>query len=1044
VTGNLACHGQESEFACLSEQFLDALPKAIGDGWNGRLFLVPGDRDIDPEGSPPPQTLLAGDNQESFWDASEQGAKLRRWVWGRFEAYSVMEQRYARSDGEWLKQPGGHFVEIWNRGDGTDTGADGQETRIGVVGLNTAWIARAEEDAGQLSPGRPLVSAGLDAIADCSVRFVLGHHPLEWFTDEDSEAIRKLFAQHHVIYLHGHADRQRRRPGKGGGPAFLTLQSGCSFLPDPPDAWRQGLVWGTVDWANQAVLVEPRRWSQEAQGFICDPDAFPVRRRIADTETWSFPFPGTTMKPATEKPSMSGGAAGKGKTKGKAAQSHAEKSDGKSTTADASTKTKGKDAKAKDKDTGKAKASAETRSATEQEPVGPVQEPKGWRFIDAAGLAGLQATAPDPEHLLGFIDGIGPGPEVALSAAVPVRTVVTDALSRFLAARTKAERPCILLIEGPAGDGKTTAFFQVLSRLIETGDVGEVLWRERLQGRLPTEFVQKLARRPGACLIAVDDADNVTNDLTNALKTLQKAGRSDIHFIVGVRALSRGGGNREQEWQQSAILIRLHVRDLEAEDAGRIWSFWNEVGDPALGDWAGQPMEQAVNAITDTFARERKNTEEGALLGALLKVRTQSAPSDYGHRLLGPLNEQGAPGGTLLAGFAYIAQMHAEGFGFLSRTVLAAMLECDDRTCDQEVIVPLQEQGMVIATGQFIQTRHRRIAEISVKTLEEDGYAEALEDNLVGMVRTAILLFQRGHTVPNINAWQFQIADHYSKQGRHATAIRLARAVQESDRDNVQYLVHLSRVLRRAGRAGEALALFQAASPDPRDPRSFYQEWGAASSAAGEYPLGVWMLGMALADGGPPPDLELVRHALAGLGTAFRDLHEQTKDKRFMQARGAVGQMGLRLKSDDRSRQKFQKHRESAEQAGVGELTVDYAVGAIKAAVARGSDLYDGEDAIDMEERFPDPYALSYRTLSTILHNPQAAAKPVQTAGGGSGGGDHGRSGGKGRGQEGGGRDRDRDRERDRDRGKPRGGRGGKPGGGPGGGRGRGQPGGSR
>ena len=61
--------------------------------------------------------------------------------------------------------------------------------RIGVAGINTAWLSKDDQDKERLTPGVPLAEAALDRIKGAEVRFVLGHHPLTWLVEEHAERL---------------------------------------------------------------------------------------------------------------------------------------------------------------------------------------------------------------------------------------------------------------------------------------------------------------------------------------------------------------------------------------------------------------------------------------------------------------------------------------------------------------------------------------------------------------------------------------------------------------------------------------------------------------------------------------------------------------------------------------------------------------------------------------------------------------------------------------------------------------------------------------
>ena len=161
---------------------------------------------------------------------------------------------------------------------------------IGVVGLNTAWLCKDDNDKGKLTPGYRLVEAVLKKIETCQIKIVLGHHPLSWWQDNEETNIRRLFAQHHVIYLHGHKHKSEGRFEEGGVDQFLVLQAGAAFQAREHEQWVNGFSWGELDPAAAEVRIAPRYWINGE--WPPDMSAITLKRRIGETDWWQFPVPG--------------------------------------------------------------------------------------------------------------------------------------------------------------------------------------------------------------------------------------------------------------------------------------------------------------------------------------------------------------------------------------------------------------------------------------------------------------------------------------------------------------------------------------------------------------------------------------------------------------------------------------------------------------------------------------------------------------------------------------------------------------------------------
>lgn len=162
-------------------------------------------------------------------------------------------------------------------------------TRIGVAGINTAWLSKDDSDKERLTPGFELTEAALSKLADCQVRFVLGHHPLYWLQADQERRLRALFGHHRVIYLHGHLHKTEARREDGAGQDFLVLQSGAAFQARDDEPWRNGVLWGEIDLAAGQVRVSPRFWSPDNYDWPVETGRFPERLKLPDGEWWAYP-----------------------------------------------------------------------------------------------------------------------------------------------------------------------------------------------------------------------------------------------------------------------------------------------------------------------------------------------------------------------------------------------------------------------------------------------------------------------------------------------------------------------------------------------------------------------------------------------------------------------------------------------------------------------------------------------------------------------------------------------------------------------------------
>jgi calcineurin-like phosphoesterase family protein len=282
ITGDVAQSGKSNHY----DEFIQNFNIYFSDRFDGHkipVYIVPGNHDTDVENAPGVQAYDLLKMEPHFFDASPQGKQLRARITPRFESY--IKAGISELGGEWLASEAGAFIEqVEIRG-----------CRVGVVGINTAWVSQGEDDRYRLTPGRAIIERALERIRDCELRIVLGHHPLDWFTPEEEKAAHALFKKYNIIYLHGHLDKNHPYRNKDTTHLFLPLQAGVCFNPAPKDKWVNRILWCEAEPQEQKISVTPLHWVEVRQSWSVDNTAFPRRQRKDDRVHWEFPLPGITQ-----------------------------------------------------------------------------------------------------------------------------------------------------------------------------------------------------------------------------------------------------------------------------------------------------------------------------------------------------------------------------------------------------------------------------------------------------------------------------------------------------------------------------------------------------------------------------------------------------------------------------------------------------------------------------------------------------------------------------------------------------------------------------
>lgn len=281
ITGDVANQGLKEQYETFSEEFLlplvdiyDPLPA---------IYIVPGNHDVDRKKC----TLAAGhlydiprdQSHEKFFDTDEEGFEERRQIFERFEAFHAGFEENLCFTVQDIFEKKGCFTDI------KDIGG----SRIGIIGINTAWLSNSDGDEQRLRAGKWALEEALDALEGCRFKLVLGHHPVGWLAPEERKEICTLLARHKAIYLHGHMHANSGELMAAVENGFLALQSGAAFQTRG-EIYYNSLYWGILDPDSEqgTVAVMPRRWSGSEGRFVLDasgklPEAF----RKADQ--WVFP-----------------------------------------------------------------------------------------------------------------------------------------------------------------------------------------------------------------------------------------------------------------------------------------------------------------------------------------------------------------------------------------------------------------------------------------------------------------------------------------------------------------------------------------------------------------------------------------------------------------------------------------------------------------------------------------------------------------------------------------------------------------------------------
>jgi hypothetical protein len=902
-TGDVAFSGTKAEYDLIQERFVAPLRAALPDGCP--IFTVPGNHDVDRKRAGNPRSWMTDpDQQRAFQQVNADGRQKRvDMILPRFDNYRAFEQSLGTWDDDWLASEMGAACAI----------REINGRRLAIIGVNTAWLCHDDKDWGHLSAGKTLCDAALQKARDSSpdLTIVLGHHPLAAFAGEeewsDGDRVRERLEQANAIYLHGHMHRSGAQRAGDAMQSVLAIQAPSGFQGGDSSVWRNGIMWGEINFDDNQLIVEPLRWNDDHNEYVFDSDTAPSRYRINGRDAFAYLLPG--RHPNSESP-----------------------------------------------------------PAFEQPVPSP---PEGWQIVDAARLTDITATRLTADQMSDWFDGSFPRWEVAAAEGVRPRQIVDDLVRLFEAAHHGAPRPVVRLLTGAGGEGKSAALLQTVAALIRGVQSWTCLWRQTSVAEPPTDWPKLMPRKDNhAWIIAVDDAENVGAKLPDALRSL--GARTDVHLILAAREADWTlHGLRDGMWQSVADYGRSPLAGLDEEDARRIVESWAAWGDAAMGRLRGQTLERAAKALFDHARELAANREEGALLGALLIAREGEALRERVIRLMTPWEKAaGAGDKSLLDIYAMIAAMHAENQLYLSRTVLAYALGCEEVDLDRVPLRVLRREAMVDGGTTYILTRHRRIAEVARDWLVDNEYD--VDRWFPFLARAALLDFlKRRPRNSDINRWQWGLTQHFVDSGpsRWPVARAIAKVLFTSDLDNSFLLTGYAKTLRCTDQPGEAMALMREHGPRFKSDHSVLHEWGVAAGMVGDNGLGAWLAARTLADDqGAHVNLNQIKLGLAGVGAAFRELAASTGQRKFAAAQSACGRLGLRLTDlDTRARGYFEEHVAAIPTVTDVPPSLERDIATVSNSIVEASYEAEPENTRGLDALIGEPDSYGYKMLAAAL-----------------------------------------------------------------------------
>ena len=265
-SGDAANSGQPDEYKKATEDLFEPLLDAC-QLEKDRLFIVPGNHDLDRDLIPAALLKLLNSNEEV--EACWSDERNRRLLSQPFQAF----HRFL-TDCTGQKPPEycsfASFV------------IDGR--KIELLGINSAWMcARHKDEDGEISDqgylciGEPQIYDSLKMVSDSEIKIAVLHHPLDWLTPFDSSRNEVHLKRKCNFILHGHAHKPGASAIRDNFGYYITIPAGACYDRSTPSNSDYTFSYNYVhlDFDTDKGFVFLRRWSDLNRVWRKDDETFP-------------------------------------------------------------------------------------------------------------------------------------------------------------------------------------------------------------------------------------------------------------------------------------------------------------------------------------------------------------------------------------------------------------------------------------------------------------------------------------------------------------------------------------------------------------------------------------------------------------------------------------------------------------------------------------------------------------------------------------------------------------------------------------------------
>jgi formylglycine-generating enzyme required for sulfatase activity/3',5'-cyclic AMP phosphodiesterase CpdA len=254
VSGDIAYSGVETEYA-EAKKFFDSLLTELSLPVE-RIFFVPGNHDLCRKRYRPSETPRYN-NMKELNDELENETYRADLLKGMNDYFVFIERNYPH-----LKPLHGRLVPFA----ASHKAQCGK--RIGLVGLNSAWMSRKSPDREEVAIGEYQIKNARKALNDMGLFdlvIAVSHHPLEWLWLADRKICRQYL--NHTVFLSGHLHETDNSFTMDMDGDFYQFQAGGAYSRSECPC-RYHYI--SFDWAQMSINLNFRKFDQKSHKWALD------------------------------------------------------------------------------------------------------------------------------------------------------------------------------------------------------------------------------------------------------------------------------------------------------------------------------------------------------------------------------------------------------------------------------------------------------------------------------------------------------------------------------------------------------------------------------------------------------------------------------------------------------------------------------------------------------------------------------------------------------------------------------------------------------